>query len=63
MLSCPKKTRKEDRTMPVYWYDQQLSQYVVSQKSELLARGLGVLIAENTLSKGLLIDGMHAIQT
>jgi hypothetical protein len=26
------KTRKEDRTTPVYWYSQQLSQHVASQK-------------------------------
>jgi hypothetical protein len=26
------KTRKEDRTTPVYWYSQLLSRYVVSQK-------------------------------
>jgi hypothetical protein len=26
------KTRKEDRTTPVYWYSQLLSQHVVSQK-------------------------------
>jgi hypothetical protein len=26
------KTRKEEQTMPVYWYSQLLSQHVVSQK-------------------------------